>query len=35
LCFIDRGWAILTLEDVVICPISKVKKDFDEAMRTN
>ncbi|KAJ7027423.1 hypothetical protein C8F04DRAFT_1189551 [Mycena alexandri] len=35
LCFIDSGWAILTLEDVVICPFSKVRKDFDEARRTN
>ncbi|KAJ6557647.1 kinase-like domain-containing protein [Mycena capillaripes] len=28
LCFIDGGWAILTPEDVVICPRSKVKKDL-------
>ncbi|KAJ7762661.1 citron-like protein [Mycena metata] len=35
LCFIDGGWAILTLEDVVICPFSKVRKAFDEARRAN
>ncbi|KAJ7162180.1 kinase-like domain-containing protein [Mycena filopes] len=32
LCFIDGGWAILTREGVVLCPLSKVKENFYEAV---